>query len=54
MLTGYKTYIVCAVAIIYAVSGFYTGNLDLNTAFQVVLAALGAAGLRHGISTPTA
>jgi len=51
MLSGYKTYIVCAVAVIYAVAGFYTGNLDLNAAIQVVLAALGAAGLRHGITT---
>lgn len=51
MLSGYKTYIVCAAAIIYAISGFYTGHLDVNAAFEVVLAALGAAGLRHGIST---
>jgi hypothetical protein len=50
-LSGYKTYIVCAIAIIYAVAGFYTGNLDANAAFQVVLTALGAAGIRHGIST---
>ncbi len=50
-MSGYKTYIVCAVALLYAALGFYTGNLDANAAFQVALAALGAAGLRHGIST---
>lgn len=51
MLNGYKTYIVCAVAIIYAVAGLYLGNLDFNSAAQMVLAALGAAGLRRGISS---
>lgn len=49
-LNGYKTYIVCALAVIYAATGFFSGNLDANTAMQVVLAALGAAGLRHGIA----
>lgn len=38
----------------YAASGFFTGNLDANAAIQVALTALGAAGLRHGISTSTA
>lgn len=47
---GYKTYIVCAVAVIYAITGFFSGNLDTNAAIQVGLAALGAAGLRHGLA----
>lgn len=51
MLNGYKTYIVCLVAIIYGVSGFFTGNLDANAAIQIVLTALTGAGIRHGIST---
>lgn len=50
-MNGWKTYAVCAIAIIYAVSGFFTGHLDANAAIEVALAALGAAGLRHGIST---
>lgn len=50
-LQGYKTYIICAIALIYAASGFFTGNLDANNAIQIALTALGAAGLRHGIST---
>lgn len=41
----------CAVAIIYAIAGFYTGNLDGVNAIQVILAALGAAGLRSGVAT---
>lgn len=52
-MSGTKTYIVCAIAIIYAIAGVYTGNLDVNAAFQVVLAALGAAGLRHAVATST-
>lgn len=53
-INGNKTYIICAVALMYAASGFFTGNLDANAAIQVALTALGAAGLRHGISTSTA
>lgn len=51
MLSGYKTYLVCAVAVLYAVFGVLSGNLDMNAAVQIVLTALAAAGLRHGIST---
>lgn len=50
-MSGSKTYIVCAVAVVYAITGFYSGNLDITSALNVVLAALGAAGLRHAIST---
>lgn len=50
-MSGYKTYIVCGIAVIYAVTGFISGNLDGNAAVQVILTALAAAGLRHGIST---
>lgn len=49
-MNGYKTYLVCAVALAYAATGFFSGNLDANAAMQIVLAALGAAGLRHGIA----
>lgn len=49
-MSGYKTYIVCAVALIYATAGFFSGNLDLNAAIQIGLAALGAAGIRRGIA----
>lgn len=49
-MSGYKTYIVCAVAIVYAITGVMSGHLDMNSAVGVILAALGAAGLRHGIA----
>lgn len=50
-MAGYKTYIICAIAIIYGVTGFFTGNLDANAALQVILAALGGAAMRHGMTT---
>ena len=50
MLTSKKTYIVCVAAILYAIGGVVSGNLDANTAIQVVLAALGGIGLRIGIA----
>lgn len=55
ILSGYKTYIVCAVAIAYAIVQWWTGALDLNAMVQMILAALGGIGLRLGVSnTPPA
>ena len=31
--------------------GFFTGHLDANTAMEILVPALGAAFVRHGIST---
>lgn len=50
-IMGYKTYILCGLAIIYAISGFFTGHLDSNSAIETIFAALGTASLRHGITT---
>ena len=50
MLNGYKTYILAGLALVYAISGFFTGHIDANTAVETVFAALGAASLRHGIA----
>jgi hypothetical protein len=50
-MNGYKTYIVCAIAVIYGVSGFLTGHLTLDATIQIILAALAGAGLRHGLTT---
>lgn len=51
MLSGYKTYIIAVLGIIYAISGFLTGHVDANTAIQLILGSGGLAALRHGIST---
>ena len=50
MLNGYKTYIVCAVTIVYAGVAVWAGSLDLNGAAQFILVALGAAGFRSAIA----
>jgi fructose-specific phosphotransferase system component IIB len=50
-ITGYKTYIVCALTLIYAGVSLYLGSITTDTAIQIALAALGAAGLRSGITT---
>lgn len=49
-IDGYKTYIIAAVAIGYAFFGLLYGAHDANAAMQIVLAALGGAALRNGIS----
>ncbi len=51
MLNGYKSYILAALGVIYAISGFFTGHIDANTAFEIVGGSLGLAALRHGVST---
>jgi len=49
MIKGKKTYIVCALAIIYALTGVATGNLEITQAVETILAALGAASLRNAL-----
>jgi len=51
MLTGYKTYILAALTVAYAVIGSYIGQIDGNAALQLIVTALGAAFVRHGVST---
>lgn len=49
-LSGYKTYIVAGVAIVSAVAGYLDGDLGKVTAGRMVLDALLAVTIRHGIS----
>lgn len=49
-LNGYKTYILAACLAIWAITGLVLGKVDVNTAVTEILAALTAAGLRHGIT----
>jgi hypothetical protein len=53
-LVGKKTYIIAAAAILYAVFGVISKNLDVNSAINIILAALGTMGLRSAIATPKA
>lgn len=50
-MSGYKTYILAILGALYAISGFFTGHLDANTAIELLLGSGGLATLRHGIST---
>ena len=50
MLQGYKTYITAAVAIIGAVAGYLTGDLQLAAAVQLAVTAILGATLRSGIA----
>jgi hypothetical protein len=50
-LSGYKTYLVATVAIVYAVAGAAMGKITPNEAFEVVIVALGFGTLRGGSKT---
>lgn len=45
MINGYKTKIAIIGALMYAIGGFITGNLDANAAFLIITTALGGFGL---------
>jgi len=49
MLSGYKTYIACVTAILWALAGYWNGTHDWNVMQQMIEVALIGAGLRHGM-----
>lgn len=53
MFSGYKTYIVAALAVIGAAAGYLDGDLTLAAAGQAALTALLGMTIRHGITTAT-
>lgn len=50
MLSGYKTYIVCGLAIINAAGNYLTGDTSAADAAQAVFTALMGMTIRHGIA----
>jgi len=48
---GRKTYVTALGAVLFAVLGLVYGYLPTQEAIEIILAALGAAGLRHAIGT---
>ena len=46
---GKKTYVVGIAMICYALGGLVSGLLELDSAIQTILIALGIMGIRHGI-----
>lgn len=49
-LQGKKTYIVCMITIVYAVSGWYTKFLPAQEAMNDILIALGGIGFRSALN----
>ncbi|HWA31529.1 MAG TPA: hypothetical protein VG867_10530 [Rhizomicrobium sp.] len=50
MLSGYKTYIAGAITILGALGGYFTGNLTPEAAVNLVVPAVLAMTVRHGIA----
>lgn len=48
-INGYKTYIVAAITIAYAVVEYWNGSVTQTGMVDMILAALGASAIRHGI-----
>ena len=47
---GYKTYIIAAGVIIFALTQLWAGAVSPQEAFEMAMAALGFSALRHGVS----
>ena len=51
LLKGKKTYIICALTIVWAVVGTLLHQIPADEAINLALAALGGAAMRHGIES---
>lgn len=50
-LDGAKTYIVAAATVLFALTGWFIGQVDGGVAAEMVLNAIMAATIRHGVKT---
>lgn len=50
LLAGKKAYILATLAVIYAISGYITGNLDSQASLDIVWMALFGSSLRAGVA----
>jgi len=50
MLNGKLTYIVAGINALWAIYGYFTGNLDGQVAITMILASVGTFGIRRAIS----
>jgi hypothetical protein len=50
MLSGYKTYIVGALAVLGALGGYLDGDLTITAALNLAIPAILAMTVRHGIT----
>lgn len=51
MLSGYKTYITAAVAVVTALGLYLAGDANVADTAQTIFTAVMAAFIRHGIKT---
>lgn len=51
-ISGYKTYIVCGVAIISAVAAWSEGAISIVELYQAIIAAIAGITLRAGMKKP--
>lgn len=50
MLKGKLTYLVAGVTALWAIVGYFLGNLDASTTGAMILTALGTFGVRRAIN----
>lgn len=50
MLQGKKTYLVGICAALYGIFGLLSGNMDANSALAIIVPAVLAMTVRHGIA----
>ena len=50
LLKGKLTYTIAAITAIWAIVGFFLGNLDATSAGQMLLASIAAFGVRRAIT----
>jgi len=50
ILQGKKTYVAAGISVIGAIAAYLTGDATATQAFQLVMSALLAAGVRNGIA----
>lgn len=50
-LSGYKTYLVAFIMVVYAASGYYLKDLSSTQAWMIIFNAAGITGLRSGIES---
>lgn len=49
MLSGYKTYIIAIATLAYAWGGMFIGKVDMQSAIDLSVMALGFSALRSGV-----
>jgi hypothetical protein len=48
-LKGKKTYIIQGLALVYAISGYFTGNLDSKTTLDIIYSTASISALRSAL-----